>query len=300
MSVIKLSERIIERMNETTTSDAIDFLPTHLGAVQGSLRKLAKKKNKWQLSVLDHQDKYKVRFENMLEINVRKEHWQEFMNSVLGKDSVVFTDIFEIDLSSHLKEGKDKDMAKLFNELETALLKLTITPPVGDMDGDFDLWEKTFGGGSYSTPKTVLLPLNDYLVAIRKLMKELKIVYKDDRGSVEMLIASLGDKRALNSFSIFENYDYLSGITIISNYHGIGVTFEALVDMAFVPSYQISVDDMDAAYELDGEKDIKVVQNRIYPRGKRFPSKVFKQIKDAIDSVGDKEKKDDRVAKESK
>ncbi|MHA1410819.1 MAG: hypothetical protein ACTSQY_11020, partial [Candidatus Odinarchaeia archaeon] len=48
---IEVQRRI--KLFETTTMDAISFIPAHLGVVKARLKKLSKEKKKWGIEVLE-------------------------------------------------------------------------------------------------------------------------------------------------------------------------------------------------------------------------------------------------------
>jgi hypothetical protein len=70
-------ERLVH-LNETTGSDAVSFIPAHLGVVKAKVADLAKKKKDWKIEILEQDDLREVSFEDSLHIVVPNEHWDSF------------------------------------------------------------------------------------------------------------------------------------------------------------------------------------------------------------------------------
>jgi len=270
-------------LKEETTSANIAYLPSGFVPVRTALQTLARKKKKWKIKILDQWSKnqYLVVFEDDLTIEVPKRCWSQFLKDMRGKVSA--GDAYEIDLSEYLKEQNEKDMNRLFKELEGMLHEMLVKDPVKGVDENLETWIKMFGARRYVTNPNVLLKYETLEKDMQELIKNLRVTYGDDRGAVESLISTIKERRPLNTFDVFNRYENLIGSRVMSSHSGIDLTFEAYVSMSWVPSESIYIEEDDVADEIGAYPDIKAVNNVLFPKGKSFNRKMFKIIKDEID-----------------
>jgi len=283
----EIADGIIKRVQEVTTSANIAYLPSGFTTVKKAIKALAKKKQKWGINIIDDQlsESYVVCFEDALNVKVQKKWWKDFLRRILGKDSVVFTDKFMVDLGGYVKEAQEEQMSDLFKELKQALSGLLVQEPISTIDADIMTWLKYFGRRRYTTSASTMLKYESLDRDLSNLVKQLQTAYKDDRGTIEMIIAAVKERRPLNVFDVFSRYNYLIGSRIYSVREGVGLSFEAYVDMAFVPAESIIVDDKKVASELDDYGIVKVANSVIFPRGKTFRRKYFKLLRGDIDDL---------------
>jgi len=289
--VSRLEEIEIDRRKqllfETTTMDAITYLPAQVGAVRRAILKLSKEKPEWGIELLETDDGKVLQIENRLKITVPNEHWNDFLSLFKGEGLKGNS----LNLSKVLEEAIEDDMKELRRELKAALTELFNREEFDTFDNLMDYWRALFGVVSYRTRVGTRGPVVSYERKgkdIQKLYGKLLRSYGEDKGYLEMLINDIKNKRPLSSYDVFKNYDYLYGTKILSEYQKVSLISECSFSMIYVPEQFIYIT-TNNIYVLDKiEEDIvsvKRVKNKIYPVGESFTYKTFKQLKEVIDDV---------------
>ena len=286
MSIGRAVDRINERVSETTTSDAIAYLPSGFTNVRKALKTLARMKKHWKIDVVDETDKYKVCFgEGLLEVDVNKEHWADFMAKVLGKKKVVHAGNFEVDLGGYLKEAKDDDIRQASAEFEKSLYRVLMKDPIKQAGENIAIWNKTVQKLKNSTGANVMIKFEDMKNDVKGVTSSVQTIYEEDRGMLELLTSALQQLRPLGTFEPFDKYEYFVGTRIESTWQKIPLAYETFVDMSFVPHEHIVCEEREVLDELQGVKGIRVATNTIFPTGKQFTAKQIKAVRDAIDDT---------------
>jgi hypothetical protein len=286
--VHKLMEE--EAAPSVTTGSAISFIPAALGgknSVLQAIAPLARKKKKWKLAVINNPLKEQYTFH--LEENgimVPHEHMKDFqaMMRNLGRVSANGKDHYFQFFSNLITEAKDSSLPQ---ELEPAIKGLLEDKPCSEVTQSADFWMKLFPGQAF-TKTTLAIAYPSVSLYTRKIVKKVQISYGSDRGSYEILMRDIKNKRPLKFNEVFEDYGYLYGAIIHSNYNGIGLRFESLIDMNLVPHEKLTVtgaseETMD---ELDGFQGCKVAGDTIYPKSKIFMLSFYNRLKKELDSEG--------------
>ena len=274
---------------ETTTQDAVSFLPVHLGMVKARVADLAKKKKDWKIEILEQDNDKEVQFEDALRIIVPNEHWESFCSIF---DSALSNNNY-LNLNSLLNETMEEEMQDLRRELRVSLAHLYDEAEFRQLNQSSGLWKWRFGVRSYETKtkklSTVVTQENKG-VDIQKIYKRLLEVYGEDRGNLEMLIEAIKDKTPLNTFEVFKRYDFLYGTRIHSRYEDVHLFFEATVDTDYHLSQTIYTTDKDLLSKIQEEsREVKVVRSVIYPKGGVFTSRFLRVLSDTIEDLGTEE-----------
>jgi len=283
MSVGDMIESLRRPTEETTTSDAITYLPSGFTNVKTALKTLSRMKKHWKINVIGENGNYKVHFDNVLEVSVQGEHWADFMNNILGKKKIVYTGNFEVDLGGYLKEAKDEDISKAGRELHDALYKMLLEDPIKKAGSNIADWNQTFRKIRSSAGDNVLIKFDTMRNDVQALAKKLGNTYSDDRGMLELITSAINQKRPLGTFEGFDQHEFLAGTRIESRYEKVPIAYEALVDMSFIPREHIVIQDQDVLDELQGTKGIKIATNTVFPVDGQFKRKHFEAVKNAID-----------------
>lgn len=278
-----LANKIIQSVNETTTTANIAYLPSGFVPVRKALATLAKKKKKWNIQILDDlvNESYIVKLEDALSISVKKKDWVSFQENIKGR--IVSGDTYMIDLGGFLNEQNENDLRALFKELEGELYGMLVVPPVSTIDNDISTWLRKFKVTSYQTSDNTLLKYETLEKDMKLLIKSIESSYGDDRGSLEMLISSLEQKRPLGTFDNFDNHEYLIGSSMRSSYGKIVLTFECYVNMSWIISERVIINDDEIADQMEGYPTVKIVNGVMYPKDKTFKASILKALKDEID-----------------
>jgi hypothetical protein len=257
----------------------ITFLPSGVGSIKSMIRTLARKKQDWDIEILEGDAGRTVKFEEALTIKVPHEFWNEFstlFDSTLEQGSV--------GLGKYLREAFEEDLEGLRKELKPALTKMFHEQEFKTLDKAVNMWRARFGISRQGSVD-VAVDVFDRHRDIQKLVAELYKSYGNDKGNLELLIAAIHEKETLNAFDVFRDHNFLYGTKIISVYHGVAMTFEATIDLSYMVSQSIVVDNFDVLDEVEEQKGIKVVKNIIYPVGDTFSYRFFRELKDAIGDV---------------
>jgi len=279
---IEVQRRI--KLFETTTMDAISFIPAHLGVVKARLKKLSKEKKKWGIEVLENEDSKELRIENRLRITVPNEYWENFRSTFseqLGKDF--------LDLDTLLSEAIEDEMKDLRKRLKPALVEMYNGAEFKLLDTTADTWRSWFGAAFFKTKKNRRGAAVSYERKgkdIQALYGKLLRAYGNDKGNLEMLLKDIQEKRPLNAYDVFKYYDFLYGTRIQSSFNNVSLIFEAVVDMTFAISQSIYVSDDSVLDSVEEQtKQVKRVEKVLYPTGGRFSSKFFRMLKETIEDV---------------
>ena len=273
------------RQDETTTSDAIAYIPSGFSTMSRALKTLSRMKKHWKIDIEEGEEQYRVRFDdNVLEVTVVKEHWMDFMQRVLGVAATP-AKAFTLDIGQYLKEAKDEDLGKAGRELHTSLYSMLVKDPIKNAGGNISAWNNTFKHLRHSTGNNVLIRYEKMNDDVRALYNSLRKMYDDDLGTLELLSSALDEQRPLGTFEGFDQKEFLIGTRIESSHEGVPIAYETLVDMTFVPREHIVIQDQDVLDELEGTKGLKIATNTVFPTGKTFSPKHFKAVKDAIDDT---------------
>lgn len=277
---------LIEKLNEESTIDAIDFIPVHLGAVKAKILDLAKEKPDWDIELLENDDYNELRIEDRLVINVPKEHWESFLTIFDGKlDSNTY-----LNLRTILKEAIDDDMRELRKSLKPALIEMFSERDFASLDKTINIWRGFFGGSfitrgrKYGTVITHERKNKDIQQLYGKLLK----VYGEDKGNLEMILEDINSNRPLNAFDIFDKYDYLYGTRIRSVYRKVLLVFEASIDMINHSSQSLYIRDDEVLDAIEEEfRSVKRVGSVLYPVGGVFLPSFLRELKNIIKEISD-------------
>jgi len=295
LSAIELKRRF--HLLEATTMDAVTFLPVHMGAVKTAVKNLSRKKWKWGLEILeDEHGNRDVRIENELQIIVPKEHWVAFQNMFEGAPLLGNGNSY-LDLRSLLIETNEEDLEKLRHELKPALTSMVQEAPFAAVDKSIQLWRSIYGIDRRITDsKRVLLRGENTGNDVQKLFGRLIRVYGEDKGGLEMLLADVADDRPLGAYRVFNKYSHLYGERVVSSLADVTLIFEATVDMAFLVSESIYIDDVDVLDEIEQQlDDVKRVGNVLYPVGERFENSLFMRLYDLVQEYTEDDNEQENV-----
>lgn len=286
MSIERAVNRLIQRLEETTTSADISYLPGGFTTMGTYMKTLSRMKPRWEVKVLEELDRYKVLFEDQMSIYVPKTCWDEFRTEVLKVYKAIGPD-YSVDLKGYLDEAKEIDLQTAFKNLEGAFLRMVAEPPVLDADVNVARWSDIFGVVDYVTSKLVMLTFETLEKDIDAAIAKLKKVYVNAVGHYQMIADALEKQEVLSTFHVFNQFDYLVGSTSKSKFEGVELIFETRIDMTFRRSEKISiVDAIEVVDALEADnKNVRVVKNDIYPIGSGFDTKFFHAIKDTIKEV---------------
>jgi len=279
--------RIQKRVEETTYSDNIAYLPNGFSSVSKILKNLAGKKKQWNITVHETDDNYEVAMEGELKVVVPVKYWADFKARVLT-DERYDSNAMVIDLSDTLAEAADDKMDKLYTKLKNSFTSLMDKLPISEVRAHAAIWGQLFGVAHYSLAKGTLFQLDSSKVlqaGIESIIKRVRGNYTEDRGSIEMIISAINQERPLNTFDVLDEYEILVAARIHSKYNGVAMVYEGGVTMTFVPFERVYLTNKDVLDEIATYKDVRVAKNVIYPVGKTFDRKFFKNLKASIDDA---------------
>lgn len=288
------TERVRRRqLFETTTMDAISFLPAQMGVVRDKVKKLSKLKQKWGLEILEDDDGNKdVRIEDVLRITVPKEHWDIFQEMFVGD---LNNDSY-LNLKSLLNEVMEDELKDLRDDLKPALVEMFSEQRFCSLDKTITVWQGRFGINSFVTDRNnVAVVSSQKEKGIQRLYGDLLRAYGEDRGGLEMLLNNINSNEPLGAYDVLKKYDFLYGSRVKSRFLDVNLIFEATVDMAFVISESIYVSDEAVLDEIeDNITTVKRVGSVLYPANEMFDVDFFGTLQEFIEESEESELKDEK------
>jgi len=275
----------LERLKEDTTMNNISYLPTHFGQTRNALKDLAKIKLDWDIEILEQSVGKEVRFGNALNVSVPNEHWENFLTIFDNCDLVDS----RLNLRSLLNEALDDEVRDLTLELKPTLIRAFTNPPFDEIEQDINRWKGRFKVERF-LDQNVPVSFDTKTRDLMKLYESLLNSYRDDIGNMEMLIEAFRDKTPLSAFETFKQYDFIYGARVRSRFEGITMLFEATIDMTFVLTETVYIEEQDIVDDIEeADTSIKVVGQIIYPRGERFNRNFYPNLYNIIADIGEKD-----------
>ena len=275
------------RLIEATTMDAVTYLPAQLGVVRAKVKGLAKRKQKWGLEILEDDDGNKdVRIEDALRIIVPKEHWDSFQEMFVGN----LNNNSYLNLSELLTEAMEDELKDLRANLKPSLFEMYNEQRFNSLDKTIKVWQGRFGINRIVTNRGKIIVTSEHKGRdIQQLYGKLLRIYEEDRGGLEMLIADMENSRPLGAYDVFKKYDYLYGSRAVSEHLDVKLIFEANIDMAFMASQSVYIDDEEVLDEVEDEvATVKRVGNVIYPSNEMFDVNFFDILHNIIEEIDER------------
>jgi hypothetical protein len=179
-----------------------------------------------------------------------------------------------------VKEAVDKDLERLRKELKLELIKMFNHDEFVTTVQVWNAFKSAFGAGRSRTQRTAVTCERQQKDA-QKLYGELLREHGDDKGSIEMIISAIQEKRPLGQFPVMRKYDNLFGTRTGVEFQGIKIVFEATVDFIYDPTQTLYIDDLELLDRIEEEfgSIIKRSKNVLYPVGGKFRHDFFNQLK---------------------
>jgi len=269
---------------EMTSASDIAFIPGGFKPMTKVLKGLAKKKKDWKLEVLDEDGRRTFNFEGDLRISVVTEDLEEFYSQVLCVDDFPENPgIIAFSLPFSLYESV-QEVESAYDAMEDALHDYLIMGNVKVLDDHVALWEKYFGVVTYRPTHSFLTidTVDKMEEGIAKQVANIRKIYGENIKQVNVITQALKSGNSLNSIKPFSAFKTMVGAKIISRYRGAEMVYEGSVGTSGLLSESIFVNDDKVLKAADDISQVKVVKNTIFPRGKLFPSNLFKSLRDDI------------------
>jgi hypothetical protein len=272
-----------QTLNEDTTEDAVAFIPAHLGAVKAKVADLAKKKKDWKIEILETEIDREVSFENSLRINIPNEHWDSFCSIFDSKPN----NNAYLNLNSLLNETLEDEMKDLRRDLRVSLANLYDKTEFERVNKSITTWVWRFRVVNYDSAKLKTpITYENRKKDIQLLYNKLLEVYGGDRGNMEMLISAIKQRRPLNTFEVFKDYEVLYATKIHSEYKKFHLYFTAHVDNDYHIQETINIPDSELADKIVEESnEVKVVRGTVYPKGGVFTNTFLRLLSDTIEEI---------------
>ena len=263
---------------------SVAYLPGEFTHAKNMIKSLAPVKKKWKIKVLEQGDDYNLKIEDAIDFVIPKMQYDEFNNKVVS-----VKDKKEIDLTEMLSEARSEDLHKLYARLSHVLsVDIRENRQVKRTLVLMNYWLNVFRNSKFLPMSgQVAIQLNTFDKSIRGLAKRIQNIHTDDIGTLEMMIKTIQDDRPLNAFEPFQEYDYLIGCRIQSEYEGIILISEFTVNMGMIATNSIYIESQDVLDELDSYGTIKVVKDMVFPVGEMFKPAIFNNIRDIIEDLED-------------
>lgn len=271
-------------MQTTSGNPSVDYLPGGFTTMRNMLNSLSPVKKAWKLEVIDEKgkDRYNVKIEDALSINIAKKDYDEFNNKVIDT-----TNKKELNLTEMLNEDIQSEIQANLKRIHRALvLNLKKNPQIFQTIVLLNSWIRLFP--KFSTlPKAsnVLIDLYQPDKDIQTTVEYIKKLYGDDLGKLESLVDALEKRSPLNQFPPFSSYEYLVKTNLKTDYQGVEIQIDLGVDSSFHTIQNIKINDESLLEELKVIKTIKIVQNNITPIHNMFSPGDLLMIKKVLDDA---------------
>jgi len=258
---------------------SIQYLPGQFSTMKNILRGLAVLKKKWKLEILEKGGEYHIGVEDVMNIIVPKMSYKEFNERVY--DVITKKHLF---LDTMIYEAQVEEIEILNKKVDEAIRgKLLLERAIAQTITIRNAWLNNFPiHTDLKLPNSTIIDLKKYNEDVAQLLGNIKEIYKDDVGRLEMLLGNLERADSLSKFEPFSESINLIGAKIQSDYRGVNLIFEAEVDMSKTPTQSIIIDSEAVLEDIAAHKIAKVVGNTLYPKGTMFSPFMFRLIKDTI------------------
>lgn len=287
-SFYDLASRLQEtgRQDEATTMSSISYLPTQVGVVRAALTSLGKKKNRWNLEILEGDQDRTVRFEDALDVVVPHEHWDHFQGIFDGQlDGNSCLELPSTILDSSVEQNLDLEGEK--SAIHLAVESLFRCPEIRSLQIISDRWQSRLGIQEDLTPTCVLLPVRKLEETIEAVYSDLIKGIEDDRGQLEILSERVEDD-PLPDIRKVRGCSSLAGLRVRSVFEGVKLIFEAHLGFDWRYRFSVLVEDADVADKLEESLPPGVgrVGQVFYPKALHFgPHGVPDLLVEAIHEV---------------
>jgi len=281
-NLFALTDAITQDINEETSAANISYIPGGFLKTKQAIIALATKKPEWKINILEKDNKYDVRFEDVLSIIIHKDDYDDFNTKVCNVKGLKL-----VNLSSVLNEAVQQDVQSVLEELTKALSTRLKEQFV--IENSFYLassWKRIFGGSSQPSQARTLLSIDGFNRDIQKTIERIKLNYLDDVGEMERAIEAIQDKTPMNDIDLFEGYDYLLAQDYTTTYQGVNMRFVCAVNMAWQPVEEIWIDDIEVIDELAYyRRFVKPLHKSVKPVNGFFNTAIFEAIVDIIQDL---------------
>jgi len=189
----------------------------------------------------------------------------------------------------------EDELKYLRTSLKPALVEMFNEQRFNSLDKTIKVWQGHFGINRIITNRNTVIVTSDRKGKdIQRLYGKLLRSYGEDKGGLEMLLNDIKSSRPLGAYDVFKRYNYLYGTRVVSEFLGVRLIFEAVIDMAFITSESIYIDDEEVLDEVeDNIITVKRVGNVLYPTDERFSTTFFGSLADIIIEVDEKLEKEE-------
>lgn len=289
----RLADQILREDAATTSSGmvagttnqgnpSVAYLPGGFAHARNVIQALAPIKKKWDVKVLEKDGNHHVMFEDAISFVIPNMQYDEFNNKVIS-----VRDKKEVDLAEMINEARSEEIHKLYDRLTHVLtVDIRQNRQVKRTLVLMNYWLTIFRSSKFLPMSgQVAIQLNTYDKSIRALARRIQNIHTDDVGTLEMLIKTIQDDRPLNSFEPFQEYDFLVGCRIQSEYEGVVMIAEFTVNMAMIATNSIYIESQAVLDDLEPYRTVKVVNDMVFPVGEMFKPALFNNIRDIIDDL---------------
>jgi hypothetical protein len=275
----RLVDKIHQEVNEETSSASIAYLPGAFTSTKAMVGDLSRIKKLWDITVLESEAGYEVTFEDALKVTVPKAYYDDFNTKVAKVHGLTKIDLTKL-INEAIKEVEETSYERLYNALAKDLRK---SKNVMATMALMNHWLHTFPTSKFvQSEEKVAIRANDFDNDVKKLVGEIRKLYGEDLGNVDILVDAIESGKALGAI---ENYDYLVGIKIQSVYEGTNLILEMQINTSMIPSQSIYVDTIGVMDELENYRTVKALYRKVFPVGQMFEPSIFGNIKDIIDDI---------------
>ena len=278
-------------INEVTTTTNIVFLPSGFRETRKIIQSLVRNKKDLKIEVLESPGERNVNFEGKINVSVPSLYWDKFANSILNiNPNQVIENPLQLDLSHILREAKEDVFEKEFIEFEKIFKNIVKNKDFLDVITHRNLWVRFFGSvrGDVGGRKSVFT-LGQFNRDFKNISKKARKIYRDDLGGLQQAISEIRKEGSLIIFEIFEKFEDIISIRILSKLGNEELIYEVFLDLSFNFNESISTTYEPFLEKFEDLSFVSVDGNSMSPVGGKFQLEHFKIIKDELDDAIDSE-----------
>ena len=260
-----------------TSSSNIAYTPSQVPG--DSLKRLAKKKKKWNVIVSPQlPESQLVSFENYLNILVENKHWDDFTFRVFGRG--LLESKFIADLEGYLSEAYDEESSDAIETLKQTVISFLNSDQCKLYRHKIAEFTRHFGKNlNFSPVGKSLFTEQNTSGNLANLINFIQKYYKGNLGILDITNHSFAGREPLANIEIFKTFDNLFSQQLSGYLNNIPFSYQAVIDMNFQSSEVLKIDNPQLLQKLGSDGTVKVEGDTIYPIDEKgFPITIVQTI----------------------
>jgi hypothetical protein len=265
----------------TTDSSNIGYIPSEIGRSDDELKRLAKKKRKWNVKTEQTANERVLNFEDYKRFIIKETDWDLFQRQTFGKKLKEFKD-FTADLTPFLNEALDEELAQAQQELKHTVVSLLNSELLSSQRHKIASFVKAADQQhlNFSEVGQCVFSEPDVSQQLSHFLSFVDQAYKNDLGSIQLLTNTILNGEPLQGLPLFSKFDNLTGTSISGYVSNDPIAFSSSISFDYRLREKLIISNPMILKKLSPMTDkFKVDGNTLYPvSGNGFPTNIFSYI----------------------